>query len=216
MVQYCGNVTWSTSVTPAAAPNRNPDAPQDTEYRLELLQNDVAVDQAFVRLSDDEHVTTGFDFNYDLSKEFNKNKANLYTMVTTQMEDGPSITETAGNCLPMSEQTTVVPVGVIAKTTGDYTFAIPEGTNGVGVTLIDNETGIRTSLSALDYTVNLTAGTYNERFVLEISPIKHMPTGIEMLNGENGENAVRKILIDGILYIVKDGKMFDARGARVQ
>jgi len=216
IVQYCGNVTWTTSVSPATAPQRNPDAPKDAEYRLELRQNDVAVDQTFVRLSNDEHVTTGFEFNYDLSKEFNKNKASIYTMVTTMMEDGPSITETAGNCLPMTEQTTVVPVGVIAKTTGDYTFAIPEGTNGVGVTLIDNETGIRTSLSALDYTVNLNAGTYNERFVLEISPIKHMPTGIEMLNGENGENGVRKILIDGILYIVKDGKMFDARGARVQ
>ena len=116
----------------------------------------------------------------------------------------------------MTEQTTVVSVGVIAETTGDYTFAIPEGTNGVGVTLIDNETGIRTPLSALDYTVNLNAGTYNDRFVLEISPIHHMPTGIEMINDANGENGVRKLMIDGILYIVKDGKMFDARGARVK
>ncbi len=216
MVQYCGNVTWSTSVTPAAAPNRNPDAPQDAEYRLELRQNDVAVDQAFVRLSDDEHVTTGFDFNYDLSKEFNKNKANIYTMVTTQMEDGPSITETAGNCLPMSEQTTVVPVGVIAKTTGDYTFAIPEGTNGVGVTLIDNETGIRTSLSALDYTINLPAGTYNERFVLEISPIRPISTDLENTEYRIQNTDVRKVLIDNILYIVKDGVMYDAQGKRLQ
>ena len=27
---------------------------------------------------------------------------------------------------------------------------------------------------------------------------------------------VRKVMIDGILYIVKDGKMYDARGARVE
>ena len=217
IVQYAGDVTWtSTSVTPASAPNRNPDAPQDTEYRLELRQNDVAVDQAFVRMSDDEHVTTGFDFNYDLSKEFNKNKANIYTMVTTMMEDGPSVTQTAGNTLPLTEQTTVVPVGVIAKTTGDYTFALPEGTNGVGVTLIDNETGIRTPLSALDYTVNLSAGTYNERFVLEISPIHHMPTGIENSEVSRQKSDARKVMIDGILYIVKDGKMFDAQGKRLQ
>ena len=57
IVQYEGNVTWtSTSVTPASAPNRNPDAPADVEYRLELQQNDVAVDQAFVRLSNEENV----------------------------------------------------------------------------------------------------------------------------------------------------------------
>ena len=211
LVQYCGEVTWTSSVSVkpvGPAPRRNPDAPKDAEYRLELRQNDVTVDQTFVRLSSDERVTTGFEFNYDLSKEFNAKKSNIYTLIGTE--------QVAGNVLPLTEQTTVVPVGVVAKKTGDYTFAIPEGTNGVGVTLIDNETGIRTSLSALDYTVNLTAGTYNERFVLEISPIKHMPTGIEMLNGENGENAVRKILIDGIMYIVKDGKMFDAQGKRVQ
>jgi len=216
IVQYCGNVTWSTSVSPAAAPNRNPDAPQDTEYRLELRQNDVAVDQAFVRMSDDEHVTTGFDFNYDMSKEFNKNKANIYTMVTTMMEDGPSVTQTAGNTLPLTEQTTVVPVGVKIVANGDYTFAIPEGTNGVGVTLIDNETGIRTSLSALDYTINLPAGTYNERFVLEISPIRPISTDLENTEYRIQNTDVRKVLIDNILYIVKDGVMYDARGSRVQ
>ena len=210
IVQYAGYVTWtSTSVTPASAPNRNPDAPADVEYRLELQQNDVAVDQAFVRLSNEENVSAGFAFGEDMSKEFNKNRSNIYTFIGKE--------QVAGNCLPMTEQTTVVPVGVIAKTTGDYTFAIPEGTNGVGVTLIDNETGIRTPLSALDYTVNLSAGTYNERFVLEISPIHHMPTGIEEVSGERLEvTGARKVMIDGLLYIVKDGKMFDARGARVQ
>ncbi|MBQ6724352.1 MAG: InlB B-repeat-containing protein [Paludibacteraceae bacterium] len=216
IVQYCGNVTWTTSVSPATAPRRNPEAPKDAEYRLELRQNEQTIDQTFVRMSDDEHVTTGFDFNYDLSKEFNKNKANIYTMVTTMMEDGPSVTQTAGNTLPLTEQTTVVPVGVKIVANGDYTFAIPEGTNGVGVTLIDNETGIRTSLSALDYTINLPAGTYDNRFVLEISPVHQSPTAIELLNGENGENGVRKVLIDNILYIVKDGVMYDARGNRVQ
>ena len=110
-----------------------------------------------------------------------------------------------------------MPVGVIAKTDGDYTFSIPEGTDGIGVTLIDNETGVRTSLSAVDYTINLGAGTYNERFVLEISPIKHVATGIETVNEEGAEtNGARKIMIDGLLYIVKDGKVFDAQGRQVK
>ena len=99
-------------------------------------------------------------------------------------------------------------------TTGDYTFAIPEGTNGVGVTLIDNETGIRTSLSALDYTVNLNAGTYNERFVLEISPVNSTPTSIENGEWQNGDGA-RKVLIDNHVYIIRGDKMYDATGALV-
>jgi hypothetical protein len=209
LVQYCGVITWTTSVTPAAAPRRNPKYRGNYEFRLEILQNDEAVDQTFVKLSDNEAVTTEFEFNYDLSKEFNKNRSNIYTLIGTE--------PAAGNVLPLTDQTTVVPVGVIAKTDGDYTFSIPDGTEGIGVTLIDNETGIRTSLSAVDYTINLSAGTYDDRFLLEISPIKHVATGIETVNEEGlATNGARKIMIDGLLYIVKDGKVFDAQGRQVK
>ena len=208
LVQYCGNVTWTASVSPSLAPRRNPEYRGNFEFRLEMLQNDKAVDRAFVKLSDDEHVTTGFEFNYDMSKEFNSKKANIYTLIGSE--------PVAGNVLPLTEQTTVVPVGVKIAANGDYTFSMPDGTEGTGITLIDNETGIRTPLGALDYTINLSAGTYDNRFVLEIAPIKQMPTDIELLNGETGENGVRKVMIDGILYIVKGGKMFDATGRRVE
>ena len=211
IVQYAGKVTWtSTSVTPASIVARRTyaEAPSEVEFCLELQQNEKTADHTFVRLSNDEEVSAGFAFGEDMSKEFNKTRSNIYTFIGTE--------QVAGNIMPMTEQTTVVPVGVIAKTAGDYTFAIPEGTNGVGVTLIDIETGIRTPLSALDYTVNLGAGTYNERFVLEISPIQQTPTGIENSEVSHQHSDVRKVLIDGILYIVKDGKMFDATGALVK
>ena len=182
--------------------------PQSVEFRLEMLQNDQTIDQTYVKLSDDEHVTTGFEFNYDLSKEFNKSKANIYTLIGTE--------PAAGNVLPLTEQTTVVPVGVKIATTGDYTFSIPDGTEGIGITLIDNETGIRTSLSALDYTINLSAGEYTNRFFLEISPIKPVATGIEQSQMTNDQSQIKKVLIDGLLYIVKDGKMFDAQGRQVK
>ena len=209
LVQYCGNVTWtsSVSVNPSAAPRRNKDYRGEYEFRLEMLQNDEAVDQTFVKLSDNEAVTTGFEFNYDMSKEFNKKKANIYTLIGTE--------QVAGNVLPLTEQTTVVPVGVQIKTNGEYTFSMPEGTEGIGVTLIDNETGLRTPLGLTDYTISLEAGTYDERFVLEIAPIKGTATDIEEAVSDQ-HSAIRKVMVDGILYIVKDGKVFDARGARIQ
>ena len=218
MVQYAGaSIYWSQiNSTPSGVVARQKDAPTNIEFRLELQQGEQKADQAFVRLTDDELVTTGYDFNYDLSKEFNGGKANIYTMITSVTDNQASLTEAAGNVLPMSEQTTVVPVGVKITTDGDYTFSIPEGTEGVGVTLLDTETGIRTSLSALDYTVSLEAGTYNDRFVIEISPIQHVATELEPSAVGDQQSDVRKILIDGLLYIVRDGKMFDARGARVE
>jgi hypothetical protein len=115
-----------------------------------------------------------------------------------------------------STTTTTVPVGVRIAANGEYTFAMPEGTNGIGVILVDTETNTRTNLGLTDYTVSLSKGTYDGRFVLEISPIQQTPTDIELLNGENGENGARKVMIDGILYIVKDGKVFDATGTKVK
>ena len=209
-VQYYGNVTWTTSVTPTAAPQRNTEYRGEYEFCLEVQQDDQMIDRTYVRLSDDENVTTGFEFSEDMTKQFNSRKANIFTIAGN--------TSLGGNSLPLSTtQTTVVPVGVKIKTAGDYSFSIPDGTNGVGITLIDEETGIRTSLSALDYTVNLTAGDYTERFWLEISPIYNTPTGIEEPTSDSSlKGRAQKRIIDGVLYIVKDGKIFDARGTRVE
>lgn len=209
-VQYHGEVTWTTSVTPTAAPQRNTEYRGEYEFCLEVQQDEQMIDRTFVRLSDDENVTTGFEFGEDMTKQFNSRKANIFTIAGN--------TSLGGNSLPISTtQTTVVPVGVKIKTAGDYTFSIPEGTDGIGVTLVDNETGVRTLLSALDYTVNLTAGTHDQRFILEISPIYNTPTGIEEPTSDSSlKGRAQKRIIDGVLYIVKDGKIFDARGTRVE
>lgn len=211
VVQYYGNVTFhnSTNAAPSSVIARNyTEAPIEIEFRIDLMQNDEAVDQTFVTMSNDEQVSADFAFGEDLSKEFNSGKANIYTFIAD--------VQSAGNTLPMTEQTTVVPVGVKIAANSDYTFSIPEGTEGIGVTLIDKERGIRTSLSAVDYTVSLEEGTYNERFVLEISPIHNMPTEIEPSAVSDQQSDVRKLLIDGLLYMVRDGKVYDARGARIE
>ena len=140
----------------------------------------------------------------DLSKVMNSRKANIYTLA--------GYYKMAGNCLP--ETTSIVPVGVRTAVAGEYTFSIPEGTNGTGVILIDNETGVRTNLALSDYTVTLNKGTFDGRFTLELSPIAEVPTGI----GETDVDAssVRKVVVDGTLYIVKDGQVYDARGCRLE
>ena len=213
MVQYSGStITWNSISAPkpvSVAPRRSPQEDNGAyEWRLSLLNGEEEQDRTFIRMTNEEDVTAGFEFNYDMCKEINKNAANIYTFA--------DYVPVAGNVLPASSQTTVIPVGVKIATNGDYTFSIPEGTEGVGVTLIDKETGIRTNLSALDYTVSLEAGNNDSRFVLEVSPIHNMPTEIDQSGISKQQSAVKKVLIDGLLYIVRDGKMYDARGARVE
>ena len=211
MVQYAGELHWSlasaTPTSPIVARRTYAEEPQNVEFRLELQQNDKMIDQTFVKLSNDENVSTNFSFDEDLCKEYNGTKANIYTFIEGYIP-------AAGNTLPISEQTTVVPVGVKTVASGDYTFAMPAGTDGVGVTLIDNVTNTRTNLGLTDYTVTLSSGTIDGRFVLEISPIAETPTNIEAVSDQN--SAVRKVMIDGILYIVKGNRIYDATGALVK
>lgn len=212
MVQYHGDLYWSlASATPTPSPivarRAYAEKPQNAEFRLELQQNEKMVDQTFVNMKDAEEISAGFKFDEDLCKEFNAGKANIYTLIENYLP-------AAGNTLPMSDQTTLVPVGVKTTAAGEYSFAMPEGTSGVSVVLIDNIAGTRTNLALSDYTVSLGKGDLSDRFMLEIAPVKQMPTGIDAVSDQH--SAVRKMMIDGILYIVKEGKIFDAQGKRLQ
>ena len=210
MVQYYGNIDWSASEPAAIVAKRSSGTLQEeVEFCIDLMKDSIKEDNAFVTLMDNNRATTDFDMNTDLVKMLNAKNANIYTIINSDIQ-------AAANCLPMTEQTTIVPVGVQIATNGTYTFTMPDGTNGVSVTLVDNEANTRTNLALTDYTVNLTAGTHDGRFLLEIAPIQQTPTDIDLINGENGENGVRKMLIDQQMYIIRDGKIYDARGARVQ
>ena len=214
MVQYGGSkMTWSTVVAPKASSvvaRRKAKANNSNfvEFNLNLVRDEQNLDHTYVRLTDNEDVTAEFEFGQDLCKEF-QNGANIYTLIDEL--------EVAGNSLPLSEQTTIVPVGVKLAADGTYTFSMPEGTEGIGVVLVDNIAGTRTNLGLTDYEVSLTAGKIDNRFWLEISPVRPISTDLEAVTGDGLQvTGARKVLIDNILYIVKEGEVFDARGNRVK
>lgn len=210
LVQYAGTINWEagTGTNPLVgitkAPLRSQEESGEQTLRLVLNQDGQQADVAYIsRLA--EGATEGYDLNMDLSKMMNAKQANLYTI--------SGYYKMAGNCI--SDTVKTLKVGVRIAADGEYTFSLPEGTQGTGVVLVDNIAGTHTNLALEDYTVNLAAGTYDERFVLQFSPIAQTPTGIEnTVDSQNGN--IRKVMVDGILYIVKDGKAFDAQGNRVK
>ena len=212
LVQNGGTIQWTAvSAKPSSiVARRESSAPTRYNWRITLSRDTIMEDQTYVRMTNLEQVTDTFDFGQDLVKELNTGRSDIYTYIGYE--------RVAANSRPIeTTRTTVIPMGLNIESAGDYTFAIPEGTDGIGVTLIDEETGIRTSLGALSYTVNLPKGNYDNRFVLEISPIKTITTGIDEVPSNQGPRTnARKVMIDGILYIVKDGKMYDARGTLVR
>ena len=207
MFQYAGDIKWSNVVnatTPSGlAAKKNSSAIDKTMLRLELQQAGETVDKTYVQLRDEEG-TEGFDLNLDLTKIINKG-ANIYTVVNGD--------QMAGNVVPAQES--MIPLGVVITEAGEYTLTLPSKTNGVTVELVDYETGTSTNLLALDYTVRLIAGTHEGRFALRIQPSK-VTTGVDNLGDEATGDKAKKYLIDGALYLVKDGMLYDAQGRLVR
>lgn len=204
-VQWGGTLNWSTftgnNSTPqelAAKQNAAYEA-QEHNLRLELQQDYKALDQTFVDMQE-EGVTAAFDLNKDMTKILNAG-ANIYTLA------GEENIQLAGNSLPIAN--TTIPVGVQIAKAGEYTFAMPDGTDGITVELIDYETNTTTNLLLSEYNVSLPAGTFENRFALIVKPNK-VATDMETIDDET--NGVKKYIIDGKLFLQKDGMLYDAQG----
>lgn len=211
MVQFAGEINWMSKTVSAVDPpasvaaRRNSDSqPEKITLRLELAQAGVKADQTFIQMQE-EGASTDFDLSMDLSKIINKG-SNIYTLVGTDR------IQVAGNVLPMQEQ--IVPVGIVAAAQGEYRFRMPDGTAGMVVELIDNYTNTTTNLLLSDYTITLSEGTYEQRFMLHIQPEKSgISTNTEqIIGGDINTNRVQKYIIDGHLYLKKDGTIYDAQG----
>ena len=209
MVQYAGTINWAAEWTlsqpQGLAAKRNADEEKTHSLRLELSQNGTYNDQTLITLQE-EGATEAFDMNLDLSKMMNAGN-NIYTLA------GEELIQVAGNSLPIAN--TVIPVGVQIATAGEYTFAMPDGTDGIVVELIDYETNIRTNLMLDEYTVDLNAGTNEARFALHVKPNK-VTTSLEDGEITTTNGKVRKFLIDGVLYLQKDGNIYDAQGKLIR
>ena len=209
-VQWGGTINWETlqgeNTTPQemqAKKNANYETKKHN-LRLELQHNGAYTDQTFVALKE-EGATAAFDLNLDLTK-ISGTCSGIYTLA------GEENIQLAGNVLPL-EDNTIIPVGVQVAKAGEYTFAMPDGTDGIVVELIDYETNTRTNMLLDEYTVNLGKGTFESRFALHVKPDKTV-TSVEDIN--TNSDGVRKFIIDGVLYMLKDGALYDAQGRCVQ
>ena len=214
MVQFAGQINWtnifnvSGGAPQALAARQSTDAEKEHRLRLELHQKGNKADHTFVRLQDEDGVTDHFDFNHDLCKVINAG-ANIYSVITA--EESP--VEVAANVMPIAE--TIIPLGVKITAAGEYTFAMPDGTDGIVVELIDYETNTRTNMLLDNYTVNLGKGTFDNRFALHVKPDK-TTTSVDNIGNEAIGDKVKKYLIDGVLYMQKDGVLYDAQGKLVR
>ena len=206
MVQYAGDVKFTgASITPAGIAARQRKENKNYNIELELSKAEQFAGRAYVELR--ENANDEFELNEDLYMMTSSKTADIYTFAGSY--------DVAANVLSVGNH--IVPVGVNVKSAGTYTFSMSSNFSG-SVVLVDNFDGTRTNLAIDDYEVDLEQGTIDERFELEIN-INNTPTSID--GAEDGSGSLKdgkahKFLQDGVMYILNEGVLYDARGNRVR
>ncbi len=213
MIQWSGMLNWAEGTTPVdPSPYkvaRRAPAADDPYYKIGLelqsVSDDKLIDRTYVELR--EGAANEFVLNEDLYKQDNSG-SNLYGLTV----DGY---HTGANVLPMANASVVL--GLDIQTASSYRFSMPKDVD-CDVYLEDTWTGSKTQLNYNDYEIDLEAQDYTGRFVLSAALAPVIPTEIE----QAGEGEIvpkqytRKVIVNGQLYMLRDGQVFDAIGHRVK
>ena len=203
----------TSSSLPIYAPKRYTEENKPTQKMGIILSGEEASDKTTFLISD-KYSAAEYEINADLEKMF----GNGYTLATYSLSGA---TRLAYNAMSNADASNLIPIGYRAPADGEYTFSINPRYAQSGaferVDLIDYETGAITNLLNYSYTFSTARTQDDSRFAINVVKQKETPTDIENIQGDElqGTN-VRKLLIDGKVYIIRGGQMYDATGKQVK
>ena len=209
------NFASLTHHNPSNAPAylRNAAYEEDTPFRTGVVLSGAGKTDATGIVLSNEY-TPAYEIGADLMKMLNSKALNLYTLNADNQE-------LAFNGLSEENAISPIPVGVIFPSAGTYTFAFDAkqySMDGLeSLVLIDKVAGTQTELLYSDYDFTIDgAATINNRFELLVRRAHKVPTDISFTSEEDQEVSARKFIREGKLFIIRDNKIYDATGARVQ
>lgn len=179
---------------------------------ITLVCEDGKSDRTGIVLADE--YTTSYEIGGDLVKMSNSKAINLYTLNADNQK-------LAFNALSDEDAINPIPVGVSFPNAGIYTFAFDAeqySSNGLDtLMLIDKVAGVSTNLLYENYMFELDkAGTIDNRFEILVRRAKNQPLITTDLNNVFDAGKPRKVIRDGQLFIINDGKMYNAVGTEVK
>lgn len=197
-----------TDVNPvvAEAPMRTQGRSLD-EYLLSFsLENDATnVDRLYLSASED--ASANYEIGHDLAK------FGVSTKVAQIWADayGQKLCDVEA---PLVADQAIIPISLYAAQTGTYTLDVVRGPQDASLYLMYNGAVIW-NLSQSAYTFDLTRGTNSAYSLLLTAEAPAISTGCDAISGEKTQQ-VEKILLNGQLYILRDGQMYDATGKKVK
>ena len=209
------NFASLTHYIPSNAPAylRNAAYEEDTPFRTGVVLSGAGKTDATGVVLAAEY-SPAYEIGADLMKMLNSKALNLYTLNADNQE-------LAFNGLSEENAMDPIPVGVIFPSAGTYTFAFDASQYSMdgleSLVLIDKVAGTQTELLHFEYDFTIDgAATINNRFELLVRRAHKVPTDISFTSEEDQEVFARKFIREGKLFIIRDNKIYDATGTRVQ
>lgn len=212
-----GDLTFAQSARKLSAPARHLAAEAENEdesiFAGVTLSGNGESDQTNLRIRPD--FTDEYQLGYDLEKfiTFYTPRPQVYMKTPAYRLAFQAVSDDVA-------KNTFLPMGVYCYQAGTYTFALYDRypiDELEAVYLFDKQTGVTTNLLYDSYSFTTTGQIYtNTRFSLNVivkRRITETPTDVENL--EAPDSMVRKILINGHVYIQRGGAIYDVTGKQM-
>ncbi len=190
------------------APGRGRDENADADAFTLLLTDEsgsATADRLFVKVSDT--ATDSYQIGHDLTKLGTISEAG-----TAQMWAEAYGTRLCAVESPLQGNTTRIPLGFHAPAQGTYLLDVTKAPADATLYLTFDGNPVW-SLSSSPYTLRLNKGENNRYGLMVIQNTRPVPTGFDQT--ESDEN-VQKFVHEGVLYLNKNGVIYDATGKKVK
>ncbi len=176
------------------------------EYLLTFGRENDAINQDRLYLSASEDAENVYEIGHDLAK------FGTSTTVAQIWADayGQKLCDVEA---PLVDDQAIIPISLYAAQTGTYTLETVRGPQDASLYLMYNGAVIW-NLSQSAYTFDLTRGTTTGYSLLLTAEAPSITTGVDAMQHDN--NQAEKIILNGQLYILRDGQMYDATGKKVK
>lgn len=188
------------------APHRTPDA--DNRFGVSLTKAGKTCDRLFVTCDDD--ATGEYTVGKDVQKMGSTTGTKIARMWTNAKGEQLCAIHTA-----YADNWAIVPLQLYTPADAEYTLAL-DNTPDEEVYLTRNGIVVW-DLTMSEYTFGLTAGTDSTYALLVVRRTTNVATGVDQLDEKAGqdEKRVEKMIIDGQLFLLHDGVLYDAQGKKV-
>ena len=199
------NLTSEGNGTIRRAPQREQSS--NSSFCLSLNTDGKLCDNLFITCDDEAEPT--YTIGRDVQKMGNTTGTTLARLWTNAKG-----TDLCAVCTTYADNQAIIPMHIFAPADGEYTLSI-DSQPADDVYLTRNGI-IVWDMNMGDYTFDLNAGADDSYALQVVRRVQNVATGVEDVDADkHGKIFAEKMIVNGQLFILRDGMLFDAQGKKI-